>query len=573
MDMVSLTIDGRKAIVPAGSTIIEAAAAVGVKIPALCYHPELKPEGACRVCVVEIKGGRGPVASCVFPVSEGMEVYTNTASIRNARKTVVELLLANHPQDCLTCQRNTNCELQAIAADLGVREIPFEGEKKHCAIDDNNPSLVRDQNKCILCGRCIRACNERQEMHVYSFINRGFNTMVSPAFDLGIDKVACTYCGQCASVCPTAAIVERDNTEDVFRAINDPSKHVVVQTAPAVRVALGEDLGMGVGGIVTGKMVAALRRLGFDGVFDTDFTADLTIMEEGFEFLGRLNNGGTLPMITSCSPGWVNFIELQYPDLLGHLSTCKSPQQMFGALAKTFYAKQKGIDAKDIVSISVMPCTAKKAEAVRPEMRSSGYQDVDYVITTRELARMIKSAGVDFSKIPEEQYDAPLGLSTGAAVIFGASGGVMEAALRTVYEVVTKETLACLDFKMVRGLEGIKEATVNVGGIAVKVAVAHTLANAKILMDKIRAGTADYHFIEIMACPGGCIGGGGQPFVNDKSTRQERIDAIYECDSCMPIRQSHKNPAITALYEQYLGEPNGHKSHELLHTHYNAQKR
>ena len=417
MEMVSLTIDGRKAIVPAGSTIIEAAAVAGVKIPALCYHPELKPEGACRVCVVEIKGGRAPVASCVYPVSEGMEVYTNTPNIREARKTVVELLLANHPEDCLTCQRSTNCELQTIAADLGIREIPFKGEKKHCEIDDNNPSLIRDQNKCILCGRCIRACNERQEMYVYSFVNRGFDTNVSPAFDQGIDKVACTYCGQCASVCPTAAIVERDDTEAVFKAINDTTKHVVVQTAPAVRVALGEDLGLGVGGIVTGKMVAALRRLGFDGVCDTDFTADLTILEEGTEFLGRLNNGGKLPMITSCSPGWINFIELEYPDLLDHLSTCKSPQQMFGALAKTFYAKQKGIDPKDIVSISIMPCTAKKAEAVRPEMRSSGYQDVDYVLTTRELARMIKSAGLNFSALPEEDFDAPMGLSTGAAGI------------------------------------------------------------------------------------------------------------------------------------------------------------
>lgn len=486
MEMVNIIIDGQKVQTPKTATVLEAAQTAGVKIPTLCAHPELRPEGACRVCMVEVEGARTLVASCIYPVNEGMVVRTNTAAVREARKMVVELLLANHPQDCLSCARNLNCELQTIAADLGVREIPFEGEKKHYPIDANNPSLVRDQDKCILCGRCIRVCSERQGVNVYSFANRGFNTTVTPAFDQGLDQAPCTYCGQCASVCPTGAIVEKDDTAAVWEALSDPGKHVVVQTAPATRVALGEALGMGPGSIVTGKMVAALRRLGFDQVFDTDFSADLTIMEEGFEFVERLTKGGKLPMVTSCSPGWVNFIELMYPDLLDHLSTAKSPQQMFGTLVKTYYAEKAGIDPKDIVSVSIMPCTAKKAEAVRPEMRSSGYQDVDYVLTTRELGRMIRQAGIDFQGLKAEEYDAPLGISTGAGVIFGATGGVMEAALRTVAEVVTGKTLDCIDFYPVRGLNGIKEAQVPVGDLKVKVAVAHTLANARILMDKIR---------------------------------------------------------------------------------------
>ncbi|EAX48145.1 hydrogenases, Fe-only [Thermosinus carboxydivorans Nor1] len=573
MEMVNITIDGQKVQVPKNATVLEAARSCGVKIPSLCYHPELRPEGACRVCMVEVEGARTLVASCVYPVSEGMVVRTNTPAVRQARKLVVELLLANHPQDCLSCQRNLNCELQTIAADLGIRKIRFDGEKKSYPLDADNPSLVRDPSKCILCGRCIRACSERQGVHVYSFVNRGFNTTVAPAFNQGLHQVACTYCGQCASVCPTGAIVEKDDTAAVWQALSDPAKHVVVQTAPAVRVALGEALGMGTGSIVTGKMVAALRRLGFDKVFDTDFTADLTIMEEGSEFLDRLAKGGKLPMITSCSPGWVNFIELMYPDLLDHLSTAKSPQQMFGALAKTYYAERVGIDPKDIVSVSIMPCTAKKAEAVRPEMRASGYQDVDYVLTTRELARMIREAGIDFAGLPEEEYDAPLGISTGAGVIFGATGGVMEAALRTVAELVTGKELECIDFHNVRGLTGIKEAEVPVGDMTVKVAVAHTLANARMLLDQIRRGEADYHFIEIMACPGGCIGGGGQPIPTCAEVRQQRIKSIYECDSCSQFRKSHENPAIKELYETWLGTPLGEKSHRLLHTHYHPQKR
>jgi NADP-reducing hydrogenase subunit HndD len=573
MDMVNITIDGQKAQVPKTATVLEAALSQGIKVPTLCYHPELRPEGACRVCLVEVEGARSLVASCVYPVNEGMVIRTNTPAVREARQTVVELLLANHPPDCFSCQRNLNCELQSIAADLGIREIPFDGERKSLPLDANNPSLVRDQNKCILCGRCIRTCSERQGVHVYSFVNRGFNTTVAPAFMTGLDEAPCTYCGQCATVCPTAAIVEKDDTDAVWKAISDPKKHVVVQTAPAVRVALGEALGMGPGSIVTGKMVAALRRLGFDKVFDTGFTADLTILEEGNEFIQRLTTGGKLPMITSCSPGWVNFIELMYPDLLDHLSTAKSPQQMFGALVKTYYAEKVGIDPKDIVSVSIMPCTAKKAEAVRPEMKSSGYQDVDYVLTTRELGRMIRQAGLNFDKLPTEEFDAPLGISTGAGVIFGATGGVMEAALRTVAEVVTGKELGCIDFKEVRGLNGIKEAVVPVGDLKVKVAVAHTLQNARTLLDKIRAGEADYHFIEVMACPGGCIGGGGQPLPVCRETRQARVDAIYDCDSCMALRKSHDNPAVKELYDTWLGKPLGEKSHKLLHTHYHAQHR
>ncbi|MBP2637169.1 MAG: hndD 3 [Firmicutes bacterium] len=572
MEMVNITIDGQKLAVPKTSTVLEAAASIGIKIPTLCYHPELRLEGACRVCMVQVEGARSLVASCVYPVNEGMVVRTNTADVREARKMVVELLLANHPTDCLSCQRNLSCELQNIAADVGVREIRFDGEKKNYPLDNNNPSLVRDQSKCILCGRCIRACSERQGVHVYSFANRGFDTTVVPAFDLGLDQVACTYCGQCAAVCPTGAIVEKDDTQAVWDALSDSTKHVIVQTAPAVRVALGEALDLPNGSIVTGKMVAALKRLGFDRVFDTNFSADLTIWEEGSELIERLTNGGTLPMITSCSPGWVNFIELKYPDLLDHLSTAKSPQQMFGAVAKTYYAEKVGIDPKDIVSVSIMPCTAKKAEAARPEMNSSGYQDVDYVLTTRELGRMIREAGISFGNLEEAQFDNPLGIGSGAGVIFGATGGVTEAALRTVAKLVSGKELENIEFEAVRGMNGIKEATVQLKeGLSVKVAIAHTLANARVMLDKIRAGEADYQFIEIMACPGGCSGGGGQPIITSPEKRQNRMNAIYECDRCSEIRKSHDNPAVKELYDTWLGKPLGEKSHHLLHTHYHKQ--
>ncbi|MBP2649601.1 MAG: hndD 3 [Firmicutes bacterium] len=574
MELVKVTIDGRQIEVAKTTTVLEAIQKAGIKIPTLCYHPELRPEGACRVCMVEVEGARSLVASCVYPVSQGMVVRTNTAAVREARRMVVELLLANHPKDCFTCARNLNCELQTIAADLGLRGIRFEGKRKSIPIDANNPSLVREQEKCILCGRCIRACSERQGVHVYSFVKRGFNTNVAPAFEVGLDKAPCTFCGQCATVCPTAAIVEKDDTREVWQAISDSTKHVVVQTAPAVRVALGEALGMGPGSVVTGKMVAALRNLGFNRVFDTDFTADLTIMEEGYEFISRLNNGGKLPMITSCSPGWVNFVEIMYPELLGHLSTAKSPQQMFGALVKTYYAEKSGIKPQDIVSVAIMPCTAKKAEAAREEMDSTGCgPDVDFVLTTRELARMIKEAGIDFSSLTAEQFDAPLGISTGAGVIFGATGGVMEAALRTVVEVVTGKELDCLEFHAVRGLNGVKEAEIPVGDLKVKLAVTHTLSNARKLLDKINSGDADYHFIEIMACPGGCIGGGGQPYASCGDIRQKRLNSIYECDQCSSLRKSHENPAVKELYDTWLGKPLGEKSYQILHTHYHPQQR
>ena len=481
MELVKVTIDGKTVEVPSDFTVIEAAAKAGIRIPQLCYHPELAKEGACRVCVVEIVGGRGLGAACVYPVSDGMVIHTNTPKVRETRKAVVELLLANHPQDCLFCQKNQDCELQQTAADLGVREVPYTGEKRSAQKDESNPSLVRDPNKCILCGRCIRACHERQGLDVYGYINRGFRTIVGPAFNLGLDQVACTYCGQCAAVCPTAAICERDDTEKVFAALADPKKYTIVQTAPATRVALGEALGLPAGEVVTGKMVAALRRLGFDKVFDTDFTADLTIMEEGYEFLDRVTNGGVLPMITSCSPGWINFIEIKYPDLLPHLSTAKSPQGMFGALAKTYWPETQNIPVEDIYSVSIMPCTAKKGECVRPQLQSNpGIPDVDTVLTTRELARMIKNAGIDFKNLPEEDYDSPLGTSTGAGAIFGVTGGVMEAALRTVYAVLNDgKDIPGIIFQPVRGMEGIKEASVDVpiGGktVTVKIAVAHTL--------------------------------------------------------------------------------------------------
>ena len=573
METVTLTVDGKQVSVPASASVLEACKAAGVKIPSLCYHPELRAEGACRVCVVEIDGVRALPASCVYPVAAGMNVKTNTQRVRKARKTVVELLLANHPDDCLSCQRNLNCELQTIASDLGIREKRFPGEKKKHPLDANNPSLVRDQEKCILCGRCVRACTERQGVNIYSFANRGFDTTVVPAFNQGLDQVPCTYCGQCSSVCPTAAIVEKDDSELVFAAINDPTKHVVVQTAPSVRVALGEALGMKPGEAVTGQMVAALRRLGFDRVFDTDFSADLTIMEEGAELIHRIQTGGVLPQITSCSPGWVNFIELLYPDLLPHLSTAKSPQQMFGAVVKTYYAEKAGIDPKDIVSVSVMPCTAKKAEAVRPEMRDSGYQDVDYVLTTRELGRMIREAGIEFAQLPAEAFDAPMGISTGAGVIFGSTGGVMEAALRTVAEVLTGQELGCIDFHAVRGLQTMREATVQVGDLPVKVAIVKTLKEARNMMERVRKGEADYHFIEIMACPGGCISGGGQPVPVNPEIRKARQAAIYECDRDAVLRKSHDNPAIKELYDTWLGKPMGEKAHHLLHTHYHPQIR
>ena len=572
MEMITLTINGQTVQAPKNATILEAARSAGIHIPTLCYHSELAPEGACRLCVVEATGARTLVASCVYPVAEGMVVKTNTDKVRAARRMVVELLLANHPKDCLACQKSGDCELQNIAADLGLRKIRFEGgARKAHTIDASNPCLVRDQEKCILCGRCIRVCRDVQGMSVYSFAERGFDTIVSTAFEQDLGKVECSYCGQCASVCPTGAIVEKDDTEKVWSAINDPDKIVIVQTAPAVRVALGEELGMEPGSIVTGKMVAALRNLGFDKIFDTNFSADLTIMEEGHEFLHRLTNGGVLPMITSCSPGWVNMIELKYPDLLPHLSSAKSPQQMFGAIAKTYYAEKAGIDPAKIVSVSVMPCTAKKAEAARPEMNASGYRDVDVVITTRELGRMIREA--DFKHLPEDSYDSPLGTGTGAAVIFGTTGGVMEAALRTVADVLTGENLQTVDYNDVRGMEQTREAELTIAGNTVKIAVVHTLASARKILERIRAGEADYQFIEVMACPGGCMGAAGQPIPVNAEIRRARREGLFDCDSANELRKSHENPEIKELYDTWLGKPLGEKAHSLLHTHYHQQTR
>ncbi len=573
MDMVTLTIDGQKVQVPQGSTIIEAAEKIGINIPTLCHHPDQDAKAVCRVCVVEIEGNRLLQPSCAYPVAEGMVVRTNTPAVREARRVVVELILSRHPEDCLMCERNLNCELQTVAEQLGIRRIRFDHEDRNIPLDESTPSIVRDMNKCILCRRCVEVCEETQAASVLYPIRRGAETMIGTAVGNDLMEVACALCGQCINVCPTAAIREKDETEAVWEALADPDKHVIVQTAPAIRVSISEEMGIPPGEVSTGKLVAGLRRLGFDRVFDTDFTADLTIIEEGHELLHRLKEGGTLPMITSCSPGWIKYIEHFYPDLLDNLSTCKSPQQMFGALAKTYYADKFGIDPKTIYSVSIMPCTAKKFEKERPEMADSGYQDVDAVLTTRELGRMFRSSGIDFSDIPNEDYDAPFGITTGAAAIFGNTGGVMEAALRTVYEVVTGEELENVDFNDVRGLIGIKEAVIQVGDLPVKVAIANGLGNAKKLLDKIRAGEADYHFIEIMACPGGCIGGGGQPIPTTNAIREKRIQALYDADSAMTLRKSHQNPAVKKLYEEFLIEPLGEKSHHLLHTHYTKRKR
>ena len=573
MKQINLFIDNKEVQVPEGTTILQAAEIAGKRIPTLCFLKDINEIGACRVCLVEVEGGRGLSASCVTPVAEGMKVHTNTAKVRRARKLQVELLLSNHDIKCPTCIRSGNCELRLLAEELGIRENRFTGGRMtEYPVDASTPSLVRDPQKCILCRRCVSVCSKVQSVEAIASMKRGFDTVIAPFFIRDLADSPCVKCGQCSLVCPTGALVEKEYVNEVWAAIHNPEKHVVVQTAPAVRVAIGQEFGYAPGNINTGQMVAALHALGFDKVFDTDFSADLTIIEEGHELIERLQHGGTLPMITSCSPGWINFIETFYGCELDHLSSCKSPQQMFGALTKTYYADKMGIAPENIVSVSIMPCTAKKYEAGRPEMTDSGYADVDYVLTTRELARMIKEAGIDFQELPEEEYDAPLGISTGAALIFGATGGVMEAALRTVYEVVTKEELVNVDFEFARGLEGVKEAEIDLHGTRVKVAVAHGLKNARQLLDQVRAGTSPYHFIEIMCCPGGCIGGGGQPIPTDTEIRQKRIEATYTGDKNMPLRKSHENPAVQALYKEFLGQPLGEKSHRLLHTHYTARE-
>ena len=574
MDSIRLKINGIEVEAPKGATILEAAHLADIQIPTLCFLKEINEIGACRICVVEVKGAKTLVAACMHPVSNGMEVWTNTPKVLESRRKTLQLLLSNHDRKCLSCVRSGNCELQNLCRELNVTdETYYEGERTPSEIDDSAAHMIRDNSKCILCRRCTAVCDKVQGIGVIGANERGFSTYIGSPYGMGLGETSCVSCGQCIAVCPTGALQEKDYTDQVLAAIADPEKYVVVQTAPSVRAALGEEFGYPIGMDVEGKMAAALRRMGFDKVFDTDFSADLTIMEEAHEFLNRVQNGGVLPLITSCSPGWVKYCEHYFPDLLDHLSSCKSPQQMFGAVTKTYFAEKMGLDPEKIVCVSVMPCTAKKFEIGRPDQSAAGVPDVDIAITTRELARLIKRCGINFVNLPEETFDDPLGESTGAGVIFGATGGVMEAALRTAVETLTGETLGSLDFEEVRGTEGIKEASYLVNGLEVKVAVASGLANAREILEKIRRGEADYHFIEIMACPGGCVNGGGQPQVpaevrNFQDIRALRAKVLYQNDTQKALRKSHENPSIQKLYAEYLGEPGSHKAHKILHTSY-----
>ena len=571
--MIPLTIDGVQVEVPAGTTVLEAARIAKINIPTLCYLKDINATGNCRLCVVDC-GGRALQAACVLPVSPNMVVKTNTPAVREARRLNLELILSNHQKECLSCVRSQNCELQKLCLDLGVADgSRFEGAHSEHEIDQTSPSIVRNNNKCVLCRRCVGACSKVQKVGVIGPVNRGFKTAIESPWDMKLAEMACINCGQCITVCPVGALSEKDNTKEVWDALGDPTKHVVVQPAPAVRAALGEEFGLPMGTSVTGKMAAAMRRLGFDKVFDTDFAADLTIMEEGTELIDRLNNGGVLPMITSCSPGWIKFCEHYYPEFIPNLSSCKSPHEMAGAMVKTYYAEKANVDPRNIVVVSVMPCTAKKFEAKRPELGRHGMADVDMVITTRELARMIKEAGIDFVNLPDEDFDSLMGQSTGAGVIFGATGGVMEAALRTAYELITGTELKDVNFTAVRGVEGIKEAIVKIGDLDVNVAVCSSTGKAAELLDAVKRGEKKYHFIEVMGCPGGCVNGGGQPIVsaqvrNWTDIRAERAKALYTEDEAKTLRKSHENPEIKQIYADYLGKPNSHKAHELLHTTY-----
>lgn len=592
--MVNLKINGLEVKVAKGTTILDAAKKLNFKIPTLCHHPDLCVAGNCRVCVVEEVGAKALVAACAAHVNEGMEINTNSQVVRIARKHIFELLLSEHNADCTKCYKNGQCELQSLANEYSVGDHLFIDliTDHESMIDITSPSMMKDDSKCIRCQRCVRTCTEMQGVSALAVANKGAKQKISSFFDKPMHEVVCTNCGQCINRCPTGALVERNYIDEVWNAILHPDKHVVVQTAPAVRVGLGESLGFEVGKRVTGQMVTALKRLGFDSVLDTDFSADLTILEEGTELLTRLKDvlvnkrtDVALPLTTSCSPGWIKFIEHTFPDFLKNVSTCKSPQQMLGALIKTYYAQKRKIDPKTIVSVSIMPCTAKKFEANRPEMRSSGYKDVDFVLTTREFARMIRQAGINFARLEESDYDSIMGESTGAGVIFGATGGVMEAALRTVYEIVTGREVPFenLNITPVRGMEGVKEANVKLDnclddwkfleGVELKCAVAHGLVNAREIMDKVKSGESEYHFIEIMACEGGCLGGGGQPIPTNAKIREKRAKAIYEEDMGKKIRKSHENPEVIQVYKDFLGEPNSPKSHELLHTHYVERNR
>ncbi len=574
MENITVKVNGVEISVPKGTTVLEAAHQAGFEIPTLCYMKEINEIGACRICITEVNEGRGfrLVAGCVYPCSDKMEILTASPKVIESRKKTLELILSTHDRKCLSCVRSGNCELQKLCKDYGVEDAStYDGYRNEYEIDNSAAHMYRDNNKCILCRRCVAVCSKTQGIGVIGANERGFKTFIGSAFEMGLGETSCVSCGQCIAVCPVGAISEKDYVKDVLAAIADPEKTVLVQTAPAVRAGLGECFGLPIGTNVEGKMVSALKKLGFDKVFDTDFSADLTIMEEAAEFVDRLKNGGKLPLITSCSPGWVKFCEHYFPDMIENLSSCKSPQQMFGAAAKTYYAEKMGLDPKNIVMVSVMPCTAKKFEIGRDDQSAAGVPDVDYVLTTRELGRMIERAGINFLGLADEQFDEPLGISTGAGTIFGATGGVMEAALRTAVHTLTGENP--IDFPEVRGTEGIKEAEYDVAGTKVKVAVASGLANARELLERVQKGEADYQFIEIMACPGGCVNGGGQPQVpmgirNFVDIREKRAKVLYDIDAAMPLRQSHENPAIKAIYDEYFGQPGSHKAHEVLHTSY-----